>query len=187
MKNVLESIFCSKTRTKMLNLFLLNPDQEFFVRELTRKLDERINSVRRELANLEMIGLLSSQTRDRKRYYSIDKSFVAYKELKELISKVNTTPQKKLVKNIGVLGKVKFACLSGFFTQSPSRVDLLIVGEVDRGKLDKFINKLEKEKGKEVNYTIMSFNEFKYRKDLDDKFIKDILDNEHIILKNLIK
>lgn len=187
MKNLLESIFSSKTRTKLLNLFLLNPDQEFYVRELTRKLDERINSVRRELANLEKVGLLKSYERDRKKYYVIDKHCVAFSELKSLISRVNTEPRKKSVKDIEGLGKIKFACYSGFFTQSSGRVDFLLVGEADKIRLDKFIKKLEKEQGREVNYTVMSENEFVYRRELGDRFLKSILDNEYIELVNKLK
>ena len=141
MKNTLESMLSSKTRTKMLTLFLQNSNKEFFVRELTRKLDERINSVRRELSNLEGIGLLVSEDRDRKKYYSVNKSFLAFKELKDLIVKISTAPGKKLIDGIESIGKLEFACLSGFFTHSTSRVDLLIVGEVDRTKLAYFLKK----------------------------------------------
>jgi len=152
------------------------------VRELTRKLDERINSVRRELSNLEGIGLLSSEEKDRKKYYSVNKKFLAFEELKNLITKISSAPQKKLTDGIETVGDLKFACLSGYFTQSSSRVDLLLVGEVERTKLAYFLKKLEKEKGKDIDYTIMSEKEFNYRKDLGDGFMKSILDNEHIVL-----
>ena len=182
MKSALESMLSSKTRTKMLTLFLQNSNKEFYVRELTRKLDERINSVRRELSNLEGIGLLSSEEKDRKKYYSVNKKFLGFKELKDLITKISSAPRKKLIDGIESIGDLKFACLSGYFTNSSSRVDLLIVGEVDRTKLAYFLKKLEKEKGKELDYTIMSEKEFKYRKDLGDGFLKSILDNECIVL-----
>lgn len=187
MKNLLESILSSKTRTKLLTLFMLNPEQEFYVRELTRKLNERINSVRRELLNLTKLGMLQSRSRDKRKYYSVNKNFIIFKELKALISKANTAPQRKLAKKLESLGKIKYACLSGFFTQSPSRVDVLLVGEISRKKLEKFVKKLEKEQGREINYTVMSTNEFNYRKDLEDRFLKTILDNEHVILINKLK
>lgn len=187
MKSLLENIFSSKTRTKMLNLFLLNPGQEFYVRELTRKLDERINSIRRELFNLEKIGLLKSHEKDRKKFYIVNKNFVAFSELKSLISRVNTEPKKKSFKDIENLGKVRFACYSGFFTQSPSKVDFLLVGEVNRRGVEQFVKKLEREQEKEVNYTIMSENEFIYRRDLGDRFLKSILDNEYIELINMVQ
>jgi DNA-binding transcriptional ArsR family regulator len=187
MKGLLESILGSKTRTKLLTLFLLNPEQEFYVRELTRRLNERINSVRRELLNLTRLGLLVSRSRDKRRYYSINKNFIIFKELKALISRANTAPQKKLAKGLEDAGRIKYACLSGFFTQSPSRVDLLLVGETNRKRLEKFVKRLQKEQGREINYTAMSVNEFNYRKDLGDRFIKTILENEHVVLINKLK
>ena len=187
MKSVLDNLLSSRTRVKLLTLFLLSPKQEFYVRELTRKLNERINSIRRELLNLTKIGLLTSRTRDKRKYYSVDVNFFLFKELKALIARANTAPQKKLAKSLEKLGRLKFACLSGFFTQSPSRVDLLLVGEVKRNKLEKFIKRLEKEQGREINYTLMSVNEFGYRKDLEDRFLKIILENEHIVLINKLK
>lgn len=182
MKDTLESMLSSKTRTKMLTLFLQNSNKEFYVRELTRKLDERINSVRRELSNLENIGLLTSKEKDRKKFYAVNKGFLAFEELRNLINKISTAPQKELTGGIENVGNLKFACLSGYFTHAASRVDLLLVGEVDRTKLAYFLKKLEKEKGKEIDYTIMSEKEYKYRKDLGDGFIRSILNDEHIVL-----
>ena len=80
--NTLEHLFSSKVRLKLLSLFLLNPDQAYYVRELTRQLSERINSIRRELENLEKLGLLTSKTEDRRKYYQVDKKFEVYNELR---------------------------------------------------------------------------------------------------------
>lgn len=53
-----EQLFGSKTRVKLLSLFYNNPERPFYVREITRKIDEQINSVRRELQNLLNIGIV---------------------------------------------------------------------------------------------------------------------------------
>mgnify|MGYP000725308155 CR=1 FL=1 len=66
---MLEHIFSSKTRVKLLNYFLRNPDQQYFVRELTRLTGEHINSIRRELGNLMAFGLISETKKDQKKYY----------------------------------------------------------------------------------------------------------------------
>ena len=73
---MLKRLFTSNTRIKLLTIFLMNLDQEFFIRELTRKLDEQINSVRRELDNLKKMGFLRSKTKNRKKYYYVNKNFV---------------------------------------------------------------------------------------------------------------
>lgn len=187
MKNLLDYLFSSKTRSKLLVLFLFNPHREFYVRELTRKLGERINSIRRELNNLTRFGLLVHRGRDRRKYYKVNSKFVLFKELKALVSKANAAPIEKLAKDVKRLGRIKYACLSGIFTQSPSRVDLLFVGQPKKQRLEKFIKKLEREQDHEINYTIMSESEFGYRKDLGDRFLKNILTNEHIVLIDNLK
>ena len=65
-----EKLFGSKTRAKLLRLFFENPEKSFYVREMTRVIDEQINSVRRELLNLEGIGIIKNETFDNKIYYS---------------------------------------------------------------------------------------------------------------------
>lgn len=186
MKSQLEQLFGSKTRTALLPLFLFNPEREFYVRELTRRLKGRINSVRRELDNLSKIKLLESRQRDKRRYYKVNKNFILFKELKALVLRAASVPQERLALDVKRVGRIKFACLSGFFTQSPSRCDFLLVGEVRRHRLEKLIKKLEREQDHEINYTTMSESEFLYRKDLGDRFIKTVLENEHIVLINQI-
>lgn len=182
MKSPTEHLFGSKTRIKLLPLFLFNPQREFYVRELTRKLSEHINSIRRELSSLSKIGLLVSRQRDKRKYYRVNTNYVLFKELKNLFLRILTFPQERLAREIKKIGKIKFACLSGFFTQSPSRCDFLLVGEAKHDRLEKLIKKLEEEQNHEINYTLMSEAEFGYRKDLEDRFVRTILENENIIL-----
>lgn len=78
---MIEQLFGSKTRVKLLGLFYQNPDRSFYVREITRKIDEQINSVRRELANLLSIGIISSDTSNNKLYYEANKNFEHYDAL----------------------------------------------------------------------------------------------------------
>lgn len=82
---MVEQLFGSKTRVKLLQLFYSNPNRSFYVREITRKIDEQINSVRRELANLLNIGIITSETSNNNRlYYEVDQSFKHYKPLKSI-------------------------------------------------------------------------------------------------------
>ena len=83
---MLKRLFTSKVRVKLLKVFLSNPDEEYFIRELTRKLDEQINSVRRELDNLKKAGLLNFKTKNRKKYYIVNKNFILFPELKSIIA-----------------------------------------------------------------------------------------------------
>ena len=83
----IEKLFGSKTRAKLLNLFFENPDKSFYVREMTRVIDEQINSVRRELMNLEAIGIIKNETFDNKVYYSANNKHPFSRPLTEIFSK----------------------------------------------------------------------------------------------------
>ncbi|MCA9375645.1 MAG: winged helix-turn-helix transcriptional regulator [Candidatus Doudnabacteria bacterium] len=182
MSQPLDHLFSSKTRVKLLSLFLRNFQSEFYVRELTRKLKEQINSVRRELSNLEGIGLVTATTRDRKKYYSVNTQHVLFKELRSLFLKAQAAPKEILGVRLQKVGTVSYAALSGFFTESSSSVDLLIVGDVDRAKAKEFVQKLEEDQGREINYTIMPTSEYTYRRDLKDRFLLSVLDGKHMVL-----
>ncbi len=178
---MLEHLFSSKVRIKLLSLFLLNPDQTYFVRELTRRLNERINSIRRELDNLQKLGLLVSHTEDRKKYYTVNRDFEIFEELRSLIIKSGVTPQEKAMRMLQALKNVHLVILTGAFTQQRlPKTDLLIVGSPKREKLLGAVAELEKTVGKQIRYSIIDQNEYDYRRTMHDLFLSDIMSSEHI-------
>lgn len=188
MKNILEKLFGSKTRVKILSLFVKNPNSSFYVREITRKLQERINSIRRELENLVNVGILKTFDQDQKKFYKVNKECNILEELSALVLKSNIVPKEKVADEIKKIESIDFAALSGIFTRSDSRVDILIIGDnVEKNKLVKIINELEKQQGQELNYTIMSKKEFDYRRKIDDQFLRSILDKKHKVLVDKLK
>jgi len=183
---MLKQLFSSNARVKLLSTFLLNPDEEFFIRELTRKLSEQINSIRRELDNLKKIGLLKSRVRNRKKYYYINKDFLIYKELREIYVKASSNDEQ-MGRAISRMGDVYFLLLSGQFVGKVSSVDLLLVGEVDKKKLQKYLDEIMKGK-KDIKFTIISKKDFLYRLECNDKFVREILTAEgNIVLINKLK
>ncbi len=184
-----ESLFGSKTRVKLLSLFLTNPGHAFFVREITRKIEEQINSVRRELLNLKSMGLVTSQEKKGKTYYEINTKFEFYPELKKIFGKVDKdmTEEDRLATILRRSGSVQYAALMGSFVgDQASQVDLFIVGEIDKRKLKPALSELEKEIGREVNYCIMGDQEFEDRSMLFDRFITEIMAGpKKVILDNL--
>lgn len=179
---MLEKLFGSKSRVKLLTLLLTNPDQAFFVRELTRRLDERINSVRRELANLEKMGMVSSIEKNRKRYYSVNQKFSFYPELRALFLKAGVNPDTRLIKQLKDVGKLSLAVLTGVFSRYPgAKADILLVGDVDKKKLERIIKDLEDDMTEEINYTVMTKDEFDYRVKMMDRFLRDIFDHDHSV------
>lgn len=181
-QTMLDRLFSSKTRVKLLTHFLKNPNKKFYVRELTRQIDERINSVRRELENLLELGLLKDSRDDKKRYYQVDKTFVYYKELKALFTKAMTMPRTKLVDLFEKAGTAEYVVLSGKFTSSPSGVDIFMIGEFSKPKVLKIIEKLEKEQEEELTYTIMKKSEFTFRREYGDRFLKRIFDHDYEVV-----
>ncbi|MBI4127821.1 MAG: winged helix-turn-helix transcriptional regulator [Parcubacteria group bacterium] len=183
MMQALENIFSSKTRTKMLALFLTNPEREYFVRELTRKLGEEINSVRRELENLSSFGLLKVRSNGQKKYYSVRQEFELFPELRALFLKSGTNPEERLKSDFERLGDVRLAVLSGKFTRSHHvPVDLFLVGAVDRARLKQLVTQLENELGEEINYTVMDLAEFRYRAEVQDQFLARLLSKDRVIV-----
>jgi len=188
---MLENIFGSRTRVKLLKLFLNHPEEKFFVRELSRAIEEKINSVRRELENLERVGLIkmvaeadSAPTKkDKKKFYTVDTNFILYPEFKNLILKSRLLLEKSLVQEINNLGKIKFLMLTGFFVDNnKAKTDLLVVGNIDRQKLKKLIAKMEKSFEQEIRFTVMSTQEFNYRNQITDKFLFEVLEGKKIVL-----
>ncbi|EKD46372.1 MAG: putative transcriptional regulator, partial [uncultured bacterium] len=182
---MLEHLFGSKTRVKLLSLLFRNPSKDYFVRELTRKVGERINSVRHELANLQKIGLVKSKSRERKRYYQMNQSFPLYKELGDLVIKATGAPQAKLVQRILAMGDVRYAILTASFLgrgKTDSGVDMFIVGNINNDELKRFVRKLESEYDREIKYAVMNDRDFQYRMQIGDRFVRDMVSGEHTIL-----
>lgn len=184
MRKDLDRLFTSKTRAKILTVFFRNPSKAFYVRELTRRLKERINSIRRELSNLRKLGLLLTFSKDKKKYYRLNSKFFLFKELKSLVLKAAVMPHEQIAAILKNMGGVKYACLAGIFTQAPGPVDMLIVGNIPRKKLEVFIRDLEKKQEQEINYTVMSEKEFIYRKELQDRFLNSIFASDYITIIN---
>ena len=181
---MLKRLFTSNTRIKLLTVFLMNQDEEYFIRELTRKLDEQINSIRRELDNLKKLGVLKSRAKNRKKYYYVNKNFILLDELKGIIIKALSS-QDKIGKDIAKMGEVKLLALSGQFLNKPTEtVDMLIVGNIDKDRFARYLSNDLRTK-QSVKFTIMNEEDFRYRRDCHDKFIKEIIDNpENQILIN---
>lgn len=182
---ILKALFSSQTRIKLLSTFLLHPEQEFFIRELTRLLGEQINSIRRELENLRRIGLVKSRHRNRKKYYHIDPEFVFFKELKNIFSK-DVQSESPFIQALKKLPGVELILLAGSFAQTESKVDLLIVGAVKKEMLEGLL--LQDASLKNVKYSIFPQADFLYRLSLKDKFITEILrDPRHLLVHNTIQ
>jgi len=184
--DILKSLFNSRTRIKLLQQFLLYPEKEYYIRELTRLLNEQINSIRRELINLRKIGLLHSKTVNRKKFFSVNSLFVIYPDLKNIFLKTQDSKQQ-IIRNIVNMGEIFLLILGGIFTENEkSKVDIFIVGEVNKGELEHFIENISSNDN--IRYSIIDRDNFLYRLEYNDKFIQEVLnDTKNIIAVNKLK
>ena len=188
---MIEQLFGSKTRVKLLQLFYGNPNRSFYVREITRKIDEQINSVRRELSNLLSIGIIKSETTNNRLYYEVNQKYELHKPLAQIFG---GTPGLAVdeddeggMAELKPLGHVELAVLTGQFTRDEkSGVDFLIVGDINQTQLAKYIADLESREGKEIRYAVMTRKEFDYRQQVNDRFLLTVLDSKKQVLVDKI-
>ena len=201
---MVEQLFGSKTRVKLLQLFYSNPNRSFYVREITRKIDEQINSVRRELSNLLSIGIITSDNTNNKLYYEVNQKFEFYDPLQQIFGGgVKKKTVKRVVSDDGVeqenvvdevtanndlkaVGHIALAVYTGQFTRDEtSGVDLFIVGEVNSNALQKYVDQLEQKENKSLRYTVMTLSDFQYRQQIRDRFAVAIMSAKKQVLVDL--
>lgn len=183
---LLEDIIISRVRVKMLQLFLSHPGTIFHVRDIVRKIGEEINAVRRELAHMEAAGMVSKEHRANRLFYTFRKEYPLYYELLELIGKTSGLGFD-ILKHKAKLGKLKFVMMSGRYLRGRERksqtdVDMLIVGSVVLAELGQLVKAEEVRKERELNYTVMSEEEFAFRKRRRDPFVLSILSGSRVMI-----
>jgi DNA-binding transcriptional ArsR family regulator len=182
---MLGDLITSKVRTKILGLFFSDPETMLHVREIVRRLREEINAVRRELSHLEKSGIVKKEPRANRLYYRLNKSYPYYFDLLEINSKTQGLGLA-LIKEQSKLGKIKFAMFSGAFIRgrvsSSDNVDLLVVGRIVLPELAALVRGEEAKRGHEINYTVMSEEEFVFRKNRHDPFLTSILAGSRVMI-----
>jgi len=169
----------------MVELFYGNPEEMFYVREITRKTNEEINAVRRELERMLGYGMLRSEQRGNRLYYSLNTRYVFFQELQQMVAK-STGLGKKLRRSQRKLGKLKFVMFSARFVRRlkprQGEVDMLVVGEVVLPELEALVKVEQEALGREINYTILTEEEFEFRKTRRDPFIMDVLFSSRVMV-----
>ncbi|HAU66270.1 TPA: hypothetical protein DCW61_02910 [Candidatus Uhrbacteria bacterium] len=193
----LEQMFGSKTRARLMALFLQQPQDTFFVRELTRRIDAQLNSVRRELKNLVQLGFLSekqglqkesNRLSDKKKYYCVNQDFILFEDLRSLFQKVQILLKQNLVQDIQERGHIDYFAFTGRFVDaSDIATDIFIVGSIAQEDLEKMISKFEEEIPYEINYTLMTKEEFLDRRQVADRFLLSILNGERVVMIDRIR
>lgn len=192
---MIDKLFGSKTRVKLLHLFLNHPGQSFYVREITRLIDEQINSVRRELSNMLEVGVITSDTAENKLYYEVNQRYEYYTALRAIFAGEHIDATKpslaatdddsvneQYLSTIAGITSLRLAIIAGVLVRgSTSSVDVLLVGNVPATKVKAAMAIIEKLEGREINYAVMPYDDFYYRLSVRDKFISEILAAKHTV------
>ena len=189
MEHVLEKLFESPAKVRVLRMFVRNPEETFSLPDIVKRSQVKRETTRKELGKLIKIGLVKRKVAKKIAVYFANSEFRLLPELQTLITKDAVAPRKELLAKAKRLGNVKLLVLSGIFINSDqSRTDMLIVGDsVKKSKLEKFLMDIESELGRPLRYTVMDSDEFKYRKNMYDRFIRDIFESPHEKLINKVK
>ncbi len=183
---MLKYIITSITKRKLLQVFLLNPESKYYIRELEKILHEPVTAVRRELENLQKIGLLKITKVGILKYYQVNTFCQLYKPLKEIIE-LTMGFERTLKEALSTYKSIEVAFIYGSFARGEggekSDIDLMIIGDVDEVIFHEEISGLEDELKREVNYTIIPSVEFKKRLYEGDVFINRIIKDKKIVLK----
>ncbi len=191
---MIDALFGSKTRVKLLHLFLNHPGQSFYVREITRLVDEQINSVRRELANMLSVGVITSDTSDNKLYYQVNQRYDYYLALRAIFADepIDSVHESRAAEGtlsdqyseaIKEIAGLRLALVSGVLVKgSTGSVDLLLVGDPAAAKVKALVSLIEKGEGREINYSVLSYDDFYYRLSIRDRFITEIINSKYAVL-----
>ena len=211
MSDVLAKLFGSSNRVKIIRLFLLNSEETLTSQEVAVRAQVLSEVARKEISLLASINFISKKRKPlekqqaddkpclpagrkkdkyspRKEGWEINPSFPMLAPLKKLILNAVPISRAELLKKISKAGKMKLVVLAGIFIQEEnSRVDILVVGEdIRRGFFEKALKEIEAEVGRNLSYAMFTPNDFFYRLNIYDKFIRDILDYPHEKILNRI-
>lgn len=187
-KEILDQLFDSPVKVRVLKLFLRNAEEAFSVDDVATRTKSTVKEAQAELDPLSDIGLLASRKMSKKGkikkaglYYFANSSFEFYQELRTLVLKSSPTSKEKILNNMKKLGRMKMVVLAGVFLNNDnSRVDLFLVADnFNEKKLQHFLKEMEAEIGKDISYAFMNTDEFSYRYGMFDRFILDVLERPH--------
>ena len=182
----LGDIITSKVRIKILELFLADLEEMYHVRGIVRETKEEINAVRRELQRLEKAGILKKEPRGNRLYYWLRKDYPFFGDFLSIVAKT-TGLGLAFIENRKKIGRISSIMFSGRFVRRKGKkkedeVDILVVGEVVLPELANLIRIEESKRGKEINYTVMSREEFDFRKKRRDPFLLGILSGSRVMV-----
>jgi predicted nucleotidyltransferase len=182
---VIDKLFSSKSRVEILKLFLFNPEDSFYQRQISIFAHQPIRSVQREMEKLESIGLIEKSVQGNPIYYKVNKRCPIFEELKRILFK-SVGIAEVLKENLKNTGNIIIAFIYGSYAQGKenllSDIDLLIVGFITSRELSTLLSKPKRELGREINYAVFPPQEFKEKIRQKDHFLNAVLEGKKIFI-----
>lgn len=182
---VLEKLFGSNYRVKLMKLFLFEPDQNLLKTDIIKKTKVPLSAFNKEIKLLEEAGMVKRQIKNKRQiFFKLNPEFRFLNQMKGLLIQNEPLQPHEIIKRVSKAGKIKLIITSGIFIQNEdSRIDILIVGdEIKERQMKQVISSMESEVGKELRYTIFNTSDFKYRNSVCDRLIRDIFDYPHQVI-----
>ncbi len=182
---MLQKLFSSRVRVEILSVFLMNPGRELYLREVARLTGKDYKNVSMELRNLREIGLVSSRNEGNLKYFSLNKEFVIYEELKSIFMKTKGA--------VGILREavstkrdIDYAFIYGSFATGEERaesdIDLMVIGRISLEEVLALIRGPEEKLSREINVSLYDLQEIRKRVKDHDPFIMEVLGGSKIML-----
>lgn len=199
MTEILDNLFGSATKVKLLRLFIFNPERNYTLDELYARVKAPLRKVKPDLVSLERAGVIRSgmhvvediskkKTKKKVKNYFLDTRCTHMTALRNLLLAITPFTAEEIGKRISKTGKIKLTVLSGVFIQNyDARVDLLVVGDkIKMVILERLIKTIESELGRELRYVILETTDFQYRLSVHDKLVRDVFDFPHQMVTDLL-
>lgn len=175
---MLQQLFGSRLRARVIGWLFTHTDERFYVRQLTDLLGEDSTNLSRELARLESMGIVTSERDGREKYYRANADSPVFEELRSLAVKTTgmlDVLREALAPHRSQIDVVVFGSIADGTYTAKSDIDLLVVGDVDPLDLHAAISEAEERLRRSVNYTILSAEEFAKRRLEQEGFIANVL------------
>lgn len=187
---ILNRLFGSISRVKVLRFFISNPETAYNFRELIVRINLSQEVLRKEIFSLKKINFIKSIKKNKNEKLFLNSSFLFLKPLKNLILSASPVSKDDLLERLKKIGRCKLVILSGNLIQddNDSKIDLLIVGDnLSKGSFTKILKNIEADLGREISYVLMSQKDFRYRLDIRDKFVREIIESPREIILDKLK
>jgi hypothetical protein len=187
---VLERIFGVEERVSLLRFFIFHPEEDFTLRELQRRLRRRSPRLSRAVRELAALGCLVAGVRAAtgESVYRVDPTWLLFPEFRALFTKGQLLLEHDLVRRLQRAGRLRFFVLTGLFVGDyHGPTDVLLVGQINRRQVAMLLRRFERDLNREIKYTVMTPPEYRYRKDVGDRFLYDILERRHVVVVDTLQ